>query len=83
MTPSLERCGIAGVMRAVVLREAAAAGTPVKVKDMPVDILAHCSGLLLTNALIGVLAVNELDGRELTASNTAQALARQVSALDG
>lgn len=83
MTPSLERCGVAGVMRAVVLREAAAAGTPVQVKHMPLDILGRCSGVLLTNALIGVLAVHELDGRELAVSQATQALVSRVSALDG
>jgi 4-amino-4-deoxychorismate lyase len=83
MTPSLERCGIAGVMRAVVLREAAAAGTPVQVKDMPLDIVRRCSGAFLTNARIGVLPVHVLDGRELALSASMQALAGRVSALDG
>jgi 4-amino-4-deoxychorismate lyase len=83
MTPGLERCGIAGVMRAVVLREAAAAGIPVQVKDISPDILARCSGAFLTNARIGVLPVHELDGRELALSAATQALARRVSALDG
>jgi len=83
MTPRLERCGIAGVMRAVVLREAAAAGTPVQVKDIPLDMLGRCSGVFLTNARIGVLPVHELDGRELASSTATQALARHVSALDG
>jgi 4-amino-4-deoxychorismate lyase len=82
VTPGLERCGIAGVMRAVVLREAAAAGMAVQVRDMQLDALRHCSGLFLTNARIGVLPVHELDGRELAVGAATRALVRRVSALN-
>jgi 4-amino-4-deoxychorismate lyase len=82
MTPQLERCGIAGVMRAVVLREAAAAGLAVRVTDMPVSVLQGCDSLFLTNARLGVLPVHELDGRELAVSAAAQALAQRVSTLE-
>jgi 4-amino-4-deoxychorismate lyase len=81
MTPRLERCGIAGVMRAVVLREAATMGVAVQVKEMPVAMLQHCQGLLLTNARMGVLPVNEVDGRELAISAAMKALAVRVSTL--
>lgn len=81
MTPQLERCGIAGVMRAVVLREAAAMGVAVQVTEMPTSVLQRCNGLFLTNARIGVLPVNEVDGRELAVSATVEALVRRVSAL--
>lgn len=81
MTPRLDRCGIAGVMRAVVLREAATAGFAVRVEQLPLDVLQRCNGLFLTNARIGALPVHELDGRPLAISAGVQALARRVSAL--
>jgi 4-amino-4-deoxychorismate lyase len=81
MTPGLDRCGIAGVMRAVVLREAAAAGFAVRIEALSLNALQRCTGLFLTNARIGVLPVHELDGRSLAISATVQALARQVSVL--
>jgi len=82
MTPRLERCGIAGVMRAVVLREAAAAGLAVQVVDVPFSVLQGCDGLFLTNARIGVLPVHELDGRQLAVSPAIQTLAGTVNALE-
>jgi 4-amino-4-deoxychorismate lyase len=81
MTPRLDCCGIAGVMRAVVLREAAAAGFAVRVDQLPLDVLQRCNGLFLTNARIGVLPVRELDGRPLAISAGVQALAQRVCAL--
>src|SRR5690606_25416234 len=37
LTPALERCGVAGVMRAVLLREAAAQGLGCEVRDIAHD----------------------------------------------
>ena len=81
MTPRLDRCGIAGVTRAVVLREAAAAGVAVRVAELPLEILQRCNGLFLTNARVGVLPVHELDGRPLSISAGVLALAQRVSTL--
>ncbi|HXC60490.1 MAG TPA: aminodeoxychorismate lyase [Steroidobacteraceae bacterium] len=81
MTPRLDRCGVAGVMRAVVLREAAQAGLAVRVDEIALDVLQRCDGLFLTNARIGVLPVRELDGRPLAISTAVQELARRVNAL--
>jgi 4-amino-4-deoxychorismate lyase len=81
MTPRLERCGIAGVMRAVVLREAAATGVAVQVKELPIAVLQRCTGMFLTNARIGALPVHEVDGRELAVSAAVQALVQRVSAI--
>jgi 4-amino-4-deoxychorismate lyase len=80
VTPDVERCGVAGVMRAVVLREAAAAGIAVEVGEVPRDRLQRCAGLFLTNARIGVLPVHELDGRELTVGAVTRQLVQRVSA---
>jgi branched-subunit amino acid aminotransferase/4-amino-4-deoxychorismate lyase len=68
-------------MRAVVLREAAAAGVAVRVTELPLEILQRCNGLFLTNARVGVLPVHEVDGRALAISAGVLALAQRVSTL--
>ena len=77
VTPSLERCGIAGVMRAVVLREAAALGIPVRVANVALAALDDCHGLFLTNVRLGVLPVTRLDGRALATSRSRARPGRQ------
>jgi branched-subunit amino acid aminotransferase/4-amino-4-deoxychorismate lyase len=82
VTPSLQLCGIAGVTRAVVLREAAAMGIPVQVANLPMAALDNCRGLFLTNVRMGVLAATRLNGRELASSDHARALATRVASLE-
>jgi 4-amino-4-deoxychorismate lyase len=82
VTPSLQLCGIAGVMRAVVLREAAAMGIAVRVADLPLAALDTCNGMFLTNVRLGVLPVTRLNGRALAVSDVARALANRVAALE-
>jgi len=64
-TPRLDLCGVAGVMRRVVLREAGRAGMPVQEEVLNVDDLHKAEELFLTNARMGVWPVRELDGRAL------------------
>ncbi len=82
VTPALNLCGVAGVLRAVVLREAAAMGTAVRVADLPLAVLQDCRGLFLTNVRLGVLPVTRLDGRALALSDHVRALAHRVAALE-
>lgn len=82
VTPALNLCGIAGVMRAVVLREAAALGMALRVTDIPLAALGNCRGAFLTNVRLGVLPITQLDGRALVISNQVRALASRVTALE-
>jgi 4-amino-4-deoxychorismate lyase len=82
VTPSLQLCGIAGVMRAVVLREAAAMGIAVRVADVPLAALDTCKGVFLTNVRLGVLPVTRLNGRVLAVSEIVRALANRVATLE-
>jgi 4-amino-4-deoxychorismate lyase len=82
VTPSLQLCGIAGVTRAVVLREAAAMGIPIHVADVPLAVLDECRGLFLTNVRLGVLPATRLNGRELASGDQSRALAARVAALE-
>ncbi|HYL01852.1 MAG TPA: aminodeoxychorismate lyase [Steroidobacteraceae bacterium] len=61
-TPRLDRCGVAGIMRSVVLREAAAAGIAAEEALLEASDLARAPELFLTSALIGVRPVRSVDG---------------------
>lgn len=64
-TPRVDRCGVAGIMRAVVLTAAAAAGIPVQERLLGAADLEQAQELFLTNALSGMLPVRQLEGRVL------------------
>lgn len=82
MTPELDRCGVAGVMRAVVMREAAAAGRAVEVAALPFAMLDDCEALCLANVRLGLLPVTELDGRSLASDNWALQLGAHIGTLN-
>ncbi len=64
-TPSVERCGVAGVMRRVVRALAAQAGHVVEERALDAGDLQSTTEMFLTNALIGIRPVRELAGRTL------------------
>ncbi|HVS77197.1 MAG TPA: aminodeoxychorismate lyase [Steroidobacteraceae bacterium] len=65
-TPAIDLCGVAGVMRRVVLREAARAGiTTVECALGPED-LAAATEIFLTNARVGIWPVGRLAEKALT-----------------
>jgi 4-amino-4-deoxychorismate lyase len=65
-TPAIDLCGVAGVMRRVVLREAARAGIPaMECAVWPAD-LAAAGEVFLTNARVGIWPVGRLEERTLT-----------------
>lgn len=67
LTPRVDRCGVAGVMRAEVLALAAAGALPpaTEVDLWPADLHA-ADEVFLTSALRGAWAVGALDGRTLS-----------------
>ncbi len=66
-TPELSESGVAGVMRALVIDTARDLGLPLSVeKLMPVD-LKGADALFMTNALVGIWPVCELQGEPLDA----------------
>jgi 4-amino-4-deoxychorismate lyase len=77
-TPRVDRCGIAGVMRAEVLDAAEGLGFPTVVDDLPASVLAEADECFLTNARLGVQPVTRLDGRSLPRGPLTLALRRQV-----
>jgi 4-amino-4-deoxychorismate lyase len=79
VTPSLERCGVAGVARAAVLRAAALAAMPVRVAELPATVLPRCTALALSNARLGLVQAQQLDGRALAGSARLATLAAGMS----
>jgi len=82
LTPRLDRCGVAGVMRAVVLREAALAGIQAREVDLSRAALDSAPELFLTNARIGVHPIAALDDRRLPTSAVTHFLRQRIAGLD-
>jgi len=61
-TPLIDRCGVAGVVRELVLEKARQAHQPVVVRRILPQELEEAEGLFLTSSLLGVVPVDELDG---------------------
>lgn len=59
-TPALDRCGVAGTVRALVLERATALGIAVAEREIPIDELSRARALFITNALMGLLPVTRL-----------------------
>jgi 4-amino-4-deoxychorismate lyase len=81
LTPRLDRCGVAGVMRAVVLREALRAGIETAEAEIDAAGLAAADELFLTSALIGLRPVRALDERPLAVGPVTRALQERLAPL--
>lgn len=82
VTPRVDRCGIAGVMRAVVLREARARGIDVLQQEVPLIEAMRATSMFFTNVRIGLAAASHLDGRALAQPHDLIRLADSIEALD-
>lgn len=82
-TPLLDRCGVAGIMRQVVMREAGHAGIPTEEAALGSEDLARASELFLTSALIGLRPVSHLDGRVCVPGAVTRELQRRLVPLLG
>lgn len=74
LTPRLDRCGVAGVMRRLVLSAAAGEGIPAEERTLTAQDLAAAREVFLTSALIQVRPVRELEGRTLSIGPVTRAL---------
>ncbi len=73
-TPSVSRCGVAGVMRALVQREATRMGLASREVDLDLDALAAADELFLTNAIIGIWPIRRLGELSLRRGPVTRAL---------
>jgi 4-amino-4-deoxychorismate lyase len=80
-TPAIDSCGVAGVMRRVVLREAARCGVmATECALWPAD-LAAATEIFLTNARVGIWPVGRLEQRVLTPGPVTQRLQSMLQPL--
>ena len=82
LTPRVDRCGIAGVMRAVVLREARAMGIAVHEADLDASVLEQADEAFLTNVRLGVRPITRIESRALTVGALSLQLRDRVAALE-
>jgi 4-amino-4-deoxychorismate lyase len=87
ITPDVNRCGVAGVMRSVVLRECGKLNLRADTATLSIEDLLRMDGLFLTNARIGILPINsviDLAGRVhiVPVPEKTHALRQHVDGLD-
>jgi 4-amino-4-deoxychorismate lyase len=63
MTPELVRCGVAGILRTVVMEEAARVSMPLQVRTLGLDDLWEADEVFLTNSLFALWPVIAIEGR--------------------
>lgn len=79
-TPAVDAAGVAGVMRGLVLEIAAHHDIPVQVgRGSPQD-LVQAEEIFLTSSLVGIRAVQFMDGRELAVGPLTQRLTAALAA---
>ena len=87
MTPRLDECGVAGVMRDCVLRLAHDAGIAATNTELSVDEVMSADEVFLTNSLTGIRPVTQLEDRCLepgpVTENLMDRLAAQFDACAG
>ena len=81
LTPRLDRCGVAGVMRRAVLAAAAAGGIAAHECTLGGADLVQAQELFLTSALTGIRPVRELAGRALDAGPLTRQLQERLAPL--
>jgi 4-amino-4-deoxychorismate lyase len=62
LTPAIRDCGVAGVMRGIVLAAAQDLGLVAEIVDVRPDDLGSADEVFLTNAITGVRPVGEILG---------------------
>jgi 4-amino-4-deoxychorismate lyase len=78
-TPRLDRCGVAGVMRALVLEGANGVGLPAEEGDLAMADLLGAEEAFLTNCVIGLWPIRRLENRDWPLGPVSRALARWLA----
>jgi 4-amino-4-deoxychorismate lyase len=81
LTPRLDRCGVAGIMREVVLSLAHSGGIEAVEASLGAADLEAAQELFLTNALWGIRPVRELAGRALPVGPLTRTLEKRLAPL--
>lgn len=79
LTPPVDQCGIAGIVRAEVLARCATLGYRGEVHALAADDVRAAEEIFFTNSIIGIWPVCRLDGHELAPALAAPALERLLA----
>ena len=74
LTPDLSRCGVAGIIRSVVMEEARSQGIALEEINICYEDVTTADALFLTNSVIGIWPIRELGGKEFAISPTTRTL---------
>ncbi len=78
LTPLLDRCGVAGVMRRVIMDKAAGLGLQVREQRISLRSLEQAEELFLTNSLIGIWPVGRVGEQRLSGFSVARNLTQHL-----
>jgi len=82
LTPRLDRCGVAGVMRGVVLRACASLGITAEDRRVSLDALLAADEVFITNARVGVVPVLRVGEHSFHMTAVARRLGAHIETLD-
>jgi 4-amino-4-deoxychorismate lyase len=82
LTPRVDRAGVAGILRQVVLRECASLGIAAAEQPLSAEELATAEGVFVTNARIGVVSVQRVGEHVYPMNPITQRLANHIETLD-
>jgi 4-amino-4-deoxychorismate lyase len=78
ITPGLNECGVAGVMRAALLALLEELGYKTRIESLSREQLIDAEEVFLTNSIIGLWPVVELDGKHWTIGPVSRRLLREL-----
>ena len=78
ITPDLKRCGVAGIMRELIIELAVALNIPLKIEDVGLDDVRHAEAMFISNSLIGILPVRLFYGQVYRLDSIPPALIQAV-----
>ena len=82
ITPSVERCGIAGIVRSLVIELAEQLKIACKITDIAIDALFSADELFLTNSIIGLWPIRQLDQQNFSVGPVTQQVAHAFERLE-
>lgn len=82
ITPRVDRCGVEGVLRSMVLREAPGLGVPAEEGTLKLDELLAADEVFITNVRIGVVRARSVGQHHFPMKDIVQRLAAHIEALD-
>ena len=81
LTPVLTEAGVAGIMRSKILEEARSAGIETHELTISTDDVANAAEVFVSNALIGIWPVREIDGKGYTRGPITLQIMRALSTI--